>query len=60
MICLKLLFSCAGFEMRLFWRLKASAGDAESFVDILDSCNQLEHKLSVTWSDYFNPFNQGS
>jgi len=34
--------------------------DAESFVDILDSCNQLEDKLSVTWSDDFNPFNQGS
>lgn len=60
MICLKRLFSCAVFDMWSFGRLKASAVDAESFVDILDSCNQLEHRLLETWSDDPNAFNQGS
>lgn len=43
MICLKLLFSCAVLDLWLFWRLKASAVGAESFVAVLDSCSQLEH-----------------
>lgn len=60
MICLKLLFSCAVLDVWLFWRLKASALDAESFVALLDSCSQLEHKLSVTQSDGLNPFIQSS
>lgn len=60
MICLKLLSSCDVLDMWLTWRLKASAVDAESFVAVLDSCNQLEHKLSVTQSDGLNPFNQSS
>lgn len=60
MICLKLLFSSSVFHMWMLWRLKASEADVESFFSILDSCNQLEHKLTVTWSDDFNPFNQCS
>ncbi|GAB0207285.1 transient receptor potential cation channel subfamily V member 3 [Grus japonensis] len=56
----KLTLGLGDLEIQQNSKLKVSAVDAESFVDILDSCNQLEEKLSETWSDDFNPFNQGS